>query len=55
MLYTIAIAAKEPPREREPVLPIKIFAGEHCTKEKPKQEPTIDPQKIESSPTSGMY
>ena len=51
----IAIAAKEPPKEREPVSPMKIFAGGALYQRKPKHEPTTDPQKIESSPTSGMY
>ena len=51
----IAIAAKDPPNEREPVSPIKIFAGGALYQRKPKQAPTIDPQKIASSPTSGIY
>ena len=51
----IAIAAKDPPNEREPVSPIKIFAGGALYQRKPKQAPTIDPQKIESSPTFGIY
>ena len=41
--------------EREPVSPIKIFAGGALYQRKPRQEPTIEPQKIESSPTSGIY
>ena len=51
----IAIAANDPPKERDPVSPIKIFAGGALYHKKPKQAPTIDPQKIESSPTSGIY
>ena len=51
----IAIAASEPPRESEPVSPIKIFAGGALYQRKPKQAPTTEPQKIDNSPTSGMY
>ena len=51
----IAIAANEPPRDREPVSPIKIFAGGALYQRKPKQAPTTDPQKMDSSPTSGIY
>ena len=35
--------------------PIKIFAGGALYQRKPKQDPTTDPQKIDSSPTSGIY
>ena len=51
----MAIAANDPPKDKEPVSPIKIFAGGALYQRKPKQDPTIDPQKIESSPTSGMH
>ena len=51
----IAIAASEPPKESDPVSPIKIFAGGALYQRKPKHDPTIDPQKIDNSPTSGMY
>ena len=51
----IAIAASDPPRESEPVSPIKIFAGGALYQRNPKQDPTIEPQNIESSPTLGMY
>ena len=54
-LTIIAIAARDPPRESEPVSPIKIFAGGALYQRNPKQDPTIEPQKIESSPTSGIY
>ena len=54
-LTIIAIAAKEPPKESEPVSPIKIFAGGALYHRKPKQAPTIDPQKMANSPTSGIY
>ena len=49
------MAAKEPPRDSDPVSPIKIFAGGALYQRKPKQAPTTEPQKIESSPTSGIY
>ena len=51
-LTIIAIAAKDPPKDSDPVSPIKIFAGGALYQRKPKQAPTIDPQKIDSSPTS---
>ena len=54
-LTIIAIAANEPPNESDPVSPIKIFAGGALYQRKPKQAPTIEPQKIESSPTEGIY
>ena len=54
-LAIIATAAKEPPKDNEPVSPIKILAGGALYQRKPKQDPTIDPQNIESSPTSGIY
>ena len=54
-LTIIAIAANEPPKERDPVSPINIFAGGALYQRKPKHAPTIEPQNIESSPTSGMY
>ena len=51
----IAIAANEPPKESEPVSPIKIFAGGALYQRKPKQDPTTEPQNIANSPTSGIY
>ena len=51
----IAKAANDPPKDKEPVSPIKIFAGGALYQRKPKQAPTIDPQKIDSSPTFGIY
>ena len=54
-LTIIAIAAKDPPKESDPVSPIKIFAGGALYQRKPKQDPTMEPQKIDSSPTSGIY
>ena len=54
-LTIIAIAANEPPKESEPVSPIKIFAGGALYQRKPRQDPTIEPQNIDNSPVSGMY
>ena len=54
-LTIIATAARDPPKDRDPVSPIKILAGGALYQRNPKQEPTIDPQKIEISPTSGIY
>jgi len=34
---------------------MKIFAGGALYQRKPKHEPTIEPQKTDSSPTSGIY
>ena len=45
----MAIAASEPPKESDPVSPMEIFAGGALYHRNPKQAPTIDPQKIESS------
>ena len=49
------MAANDPPKDKEPVSPIKIFAGGALYQRKPKQAPTIDPQKIDNSPTFGIY
>ena len=54
-LTIIAIAANEPPKESEPVSPIKIFAGGALYQRKPRQDPTIEPQNIDNSPVSGIY
>ena len=51
----IAIAAKDPPKESDPVSPINIFAGGALYQRKPKHAPTTDPQKMDNSPTSGIY
>ena len=50
-LTIIATAANEPPKDRDPVSPIKIFAGGALYHRKPKQDPTIAPQKTAVSPT----
>jgi len=34
---------------------MKTFAGGALNHKKPKHEPTIEPQKIEASPTSAIY
>ena len=54
-LTIIATAAKEPPNDKDPVSPIKIFAGGALYQRKPRQDPTIAPQKIAVSPTPGIY
>ena len=54
-LTIMAMAARDPPKESDPVSPIKILAGGALYQRNPKHDPTIEPQKIESSPTSGMY
>ena len=54
-LEIILTAPNDPPKDKEPVSPIKILAGGALNHKKPKQEPTIDPQKIEASPTLGIY
>ena len=49
----IATAAKEPPKERSSITH-KNFAGGALYHRKPKQDPTIEPQKIAISPTPGI-
>tara|TARA_X000001036_G_scaffold257517_1_gene239478 strand:+ start:351 stop:779 length:429 start_codon:yes stop_codon:yes gene_type:complete len=44
-------APSDPPSDSEPVSPIKIFAGGALYHKKPKHDPTIEPQKIATSPT----
>ena len=44
-------APKEPPRAKEPVSPINIYAGGALNHKKPKQAPIIEPQNIDASPT----
>ena len=51
----IVTDATDPPKDKEPVSPMKIFAGGALYQRKPKHEPTIEPQKTDSSPTSGIY
>ena len=50
----ILTAPKDPPNDKEPVSPIKIFAGGALYHKKPRHYPTIEPQKIEVSPTLAM-
>ena len=47
------MAANDPPKDKEPVSP--RFCWRALYQRKPKQAPTIDPQKIDSSPTFGIY
>ena len=54
-LTITATAAKEPPKDKDPVSPMKIFAGGALYQRKPRQDPTIAPQKIAVSPTPGIY
>ena len=54
VIVIIPTAPKEPPRDKEPVSPIKILAGGALNHKKPKQEPIIDPQKIATSPVPSM-
>ena len=51
----IPTAPKDPPRDNEPVSPIKILAGGALNHKKPKQEPIIAPQKIDTSPVPSMW
>ena len=48
-------APKEPPRESEPVSPIKIFAGGALNHKKPIHAPMIEPQNTATSPTPSIY
>ena len=48
-------SCKDPPKDNDPVSPIKIFAGGALYQRNPKQAPTTEPQKIDSSPTSWIY
>ena len=53
-LVIIPTAPNDPPRAKDPVSPIKIFAGGALNHKKPKQEPIIAPQKIDASPTPSI-
>ena len=48
-------APNDPPKDKDPVSPIKIFAGGALNHKKPKHAPMIDPQNIEASPTPSIY
>ena len=54
-LVNIDIAPKDPPRARDPVSPINIFAGGALNHKKPRQAPIIEPQNIATSPTPSIY
>ena len=45
-LVIIPTAPNDPPRERDPVSPIKILAGGALNHKKPRQAPIIAPQKL---------
>ena len=47
----MATTTNEPPNDNEPVSPINFAGG--ALYQKPKQDPTIEPQNIDNSPTSG--
>ena len=49
----MAIDAIKPPRDNEPVSPIKIIAGGALNHKKPKPEPNNAAQMITISPTFG--
>ena len=49
-LHIIAIEPSDPPSAREPVSPIKTFAGGALNHKKPSADPIIAPQKTDSSP-----
>ena len=48
------LPGEEPPKDKDPVSPIKIFAGGALNHKKPRHEPMIAPQKIEISPVPSM-
>ena len=53
-LVIIPTAPNDPPKDKDPVSPIKIFAGGALNHKKPNQAPIIDPQNIDASPTPSM-
>ncbi len=48
-------APREPPKAKEPVSPINIFAGGALNQRKPMHAPIIEPQNTATSPTPLMY
>ena len=46
-------APRAPPKDNDPVSPMKIFAGGALNQRKPRPPPTRAPQKIASSPAPG--
>ena len=48
-------APKEPPNDKDPVSPMKIFAGGALYHKIPRHAPPIEPQKMDASTTSAMY
>ena len=53
-LVIIPIAPNDPPKDKDPVSPINIFAGGALNHKKPRQEPITAPQKIEISPVPSI-
>ena len=51
----IATAAKDPPKDKDPVSPMKILAGGALNHKKPKHAPIIAPQNIAISPVPSIY
>ena len=54
-LVIIPTAPRDPPKEREPVSPINIFAGGALNHKKPRQEPITAPKNTDTSPTPEIY
>ena len=54
-LQIIAIEPNELPRARDPVSPIKTFAGGALNHKKPNAAPINEPQKTDNSPVPGIY
>ena len=50
-LVIIPTAPNDPPKAKDPVSPIKIFAGGALNHKKPRQDPIIAPQKMDASPS----
>ena len=46
----IPTAPNDPPKDNDPVSPIKIFAGGALNHKNPKQDPIIAPQKLKLHP-----
>ena len=53
-LVIIPTAPNEPPKDNEPVSPIKILAGGALNHRKPKHEPISAPQNTEISPVPSI-
>ena len=53
-LVIIPIEPRDPPKAKEPVSPINIFAGGALNQRNPKHDPIIAPQKIVTSPAPSI-